>query len=105
MLNYSTDDITAKNIAVFYAKKLNHGLAEEFFAGSRSLANTDEALEIAKVFWRITDLASDDHLNNVSVLDNVDIEFWTHKLFNKLYGYYEKNGFKEQWKIAETQYS
>jgi hypothetical protein len=24
-----------------------------------------------------------------------------HKLFNKTYGYYEKNGFTEQWKIAE----
>lgn len=104
MLNYSKDDETAKNIAVFYAKRLNHSLAEEFFSGSRSLTNADEAFEVAKAFWQITDLASDDHLNNVSVLDNVDLEFWTHKLFNKTYGYYEKNGFKEQWKLAEAQY-
>lgn len=103
MLNYSDADLIAKDIAIFYAKKLNSTIAEEFFSGSRSLANADEALEVAKVFWSITDLASEDHLNNVSVLDNVDLEFWTHKLFNKVYGYYEKNGFKEQWKTAEDQ--
>lgn len=103
MLNYSDTDLIAKNVAIFYAKRLNNPVAEEFFSGSRSLANADEALEMAKIFWEITDLASEDHLNKAPVMDNVDLEFWMHKLFNKVYGYYEKNGFKEQWKTAEDQ--
>lgn len=101
--NYQIDDEAIKRIAIYYAKKLKHPFAEEYFSGVRSITNTDEALEIAKVFWQMTDLASEDHLNNVPVFDNVDIELWAHNLFNKLYGHYEKNGFKEQWKIAEAQ--
>lgn len=104
MLEYSDSDLIAKNIAVFYAKKLNNTFAEEFFTGNRSLATPDDALEIAKAFWEMTDLASADHMNDVSVMDNVDLEFWIHKLFNKMYGYYEKNGFKEQWKIEERDF-
>ncbi len=105
MLNYSDSDLPAKNIAIFYAEKINSQIAKEFFDGQKSLVNKEEALEIAKVFWKITDLASTDHLNNISILDGVDVEFWMHKLFNKVYGYYERNGFKEQWKIAEEELS
>jgi hypothetical protein len=103
MLNYSINDETAKSIAIYYSRKIDNSLAEEFFNGTRSLSNSDEALELARVFWEITDLASTDHLNNISILDNEDLEFWMHKLFNKLYGYYERNGFKEQWKMAEKE--
>lgn len=105
MLNYSEPDIPAKNIAIFYADKINSPIAKEFFNGQKSLANKKEALEVAKAFWKITDLASTDHLNKVSTLDDVDVEFWMHKLFTKVYGYYERNGFKDQWKIAEEESS
>jgi hypothetical protein len=104
MLNYSDEDITAKNIAIFYAKKINSPTAEAFFQGNTSLTNTNEALDVARAFWEITDLASTDHLNNVSAFNDIDLEFWMHKLFNKLYGYYEKNGFKEQWQVAEKEF-
>ena len=104
MLNYAESDLTAKNIAILYARKINNLNAENFFSGNVSLTNAEQALDIAKAFWEITNLASIDHLNNVSILDDVDVEFWMHKLFNKVYGYYEKNGFKEQWKIAEKQF-
>ncbi len=105
MLNYSDSDLPAKHIAIFYADKISNSITKEFFNGQKALASKEEALEVAKAFWEITNLASTDHLNNLSILDNVDVEFWMHKLFNKVYGYYEKNGFKEQWKIAEEKYS
>lgn len=105
MLNYSDSELIAKDIAIFYAKKINSSIAVEFFSGAKSLENTGEALEAAKGFGGITDLASTDHLNNVAIFEDVDLEFWMHKLFNKVYGYYEKNGFKEQWKIAEKEFS
>lgn len=100
MLNYSDSDLPAKDITIFYAKKINSQIAEEFFSGKRSLASAEEAIEVATAFWTITDLASNDHLNDISVLNDVDLEFWMHKLFNKIYGYYERNGFKEQWQIV-----
>lgn len=105
MLNYSDSDLPAKNIAIFYAKKINSQIAKDFFNGQKDLTSKEEALEVANAFWQITDLASTDHLNNISILDDADVEFWMHKLFNKIYGYYEKNGFKEQWKIAEEKSS
>lgn len=104
MIDYSDADSIDKDIAIFYAKKLNNTLAEEFFNGSKILTATDDAFEVAKAFWEMTNLASTDHVNGISVMDNVDLEFWMHKLFNKMYGYYEKNGFKEQWKIAERDF-
>ena len=104
MLRYTQAEETSKNVAVFYAKKLNSPLAESFFAGEHSPANTTEAVEIANAFWEITELASEDHLNNVPILDGIDIEFWVHKLFNRIYGYYEKNGYKDVWKTVEEKH-
>lgn len=98
MLNYSDSDLMVKKIAVFYADKIRDPIAKDFFSGKKSLSNAEDALAMAKAFWLITDLASADHLNNISVLDDADLEFGMHKLFNKVYGYYEKHGFKEQWK-------
>lgn len=105
MLNYSDSDLIVKKIAVFYAEKISDPIAKDFFSGKKTPSNAAEALEIAKAFWLITDLASTDHLNNVPVLDNTDLEFVMHKLFNKVYGYYEKHGFKEQWKIIADENS
>lgn len=103
MLSYSPTDETAKLIAIFYAKKINSSLAENFFSGEKSITNSSEAIQIAKCFWEMTELAADDHLNGRSVLEGVDAEFWMHKLFNKIYGYYEKNGFKDEWKSIELE--
>jgi hypothetical protein len=103
MLNYSDAESPAKTIAIFYADKINSAITKEFFNGEKSFANSEEALEVARGFWKITDLASTDHIAGVSILNGIDAEFWLHKLFNKVYGYYEKNGFKEQWKIAESE--
>lgn len=99
MLNYSDSEQTVKNVAVSYAEKTNSQIAKNFFGGQVSLTTSDDALEVAWAFWQITDLASTDHLNNVDVLNGADLECAMHKLFNKVYGYYEKNGFKDQWAV------
>jgi len=103
MLNYSAADETTKEIAVHYAHQINSFLAESFFAGKVSINSSAEATQIAKCFWEMTELAADDYLNERTVLDGVDAEFWMHKLFNKVYGYYEKNGFKQEWKAIELE--
>lgn len=103
MLSYSESDLLVKDIAIFYAKKTNSSITVEFFSGTKSLSNAEEALEVAKAFWEVTDLATTDHLNNVAIFEDVDLEFVMHKLFNKVYGYYEKHGFTEQWKIAANE--
>ncbi len=103
MLKYSDSDSFVKNIAVYYCERVNDPAAKGFFSGNRSLTNAEEALSVARAFWQITDLASTDHLSDVAVFEGVDLEFALHKLFNKVYGYYEKNGFKEQWALAAAE--
>lgn len=105
MLNFSTDEAPAKSIIQYYCQKLGNPKAEDFFCGKTNIENKTEAVEMAKVFWDIVELASTDHLNDVVILDNIDIEFWMHKLFNKTHGYFQKNGFSEEWKQAEALHS
>ncbi len=103
MLNYSDSEKTVKNVALSYAEKTNSQIAKNFFGGHVSLTTSGEALDVARAFWQITDLASTDHLSDVAVFEGVDLEFALHKLLNKVYGYYEKNGFKEQWALAAAE--
>lgn len=105
MLKFSPEDAMAKEIAKYYCNKINNSLAGEFFSGQRGLSTKDEALAVAKAFWQMADLASGDHINNVDIMENADIEFWMYKLFNKTLGYFQTNGFMEEWKAAETENS
>ena len=105
MLNFTVDDEKTKAIAHHYCQILKNPLADAFFSGQSSPSTKSEALEIANAFWEITELASQDHLNEIEILENIDIEFWMHKLFNKTHGYFQKNGFSEEWKKAENENS
>ncbi|MBC6906815.1 hypothetical protein DWB84_15305 [Saccharophagus sp. K07] len=49
------------------------------------------------VAMHMTDLAAEFHLSNKEVDGVDDIEFWIHKLFNKICGYMTKNGFGDLW--------
>lgn len=65
---------------------------------------TEEALKVAKIFWEMTDLAIDDNENNVTIDGVNDLEFWMHKLFNKVSGYLKKQGYEAQWDQATDEY-
>jgi hypothetical protein len=105
MLNFSSAEESAKLIAKHYCQHLNNPEAVEFFSGNLDISSKAQALSIAKVFWEITDMASEDHLNDINVLGDLDIEFWMHKLFNKTYGYFQKNGYVDEWRLAEAENS
>jgi len=105
MFNFTNTDEQAKAIAHHYCQILKKPLADAFFSEQRSPSTKQEALDIAKAFWETTELASQDHLNGTEILENIDIEFWMHKLFNKTQGYFQKNGFSDEWKQAEAESS
>ena len=50
-----------------------------------------------RYFWKMVNLSIDDNDNNVLVEGAEDIEFWMHKLFNKVSGYMEIQGYEELW--------
>ena len=105
MLKFSPAEESAKLLVKHYCQHLDNAEAREFFSGNLDISSRPQALSIAKAFWEITDLASADHLNDVDVLDDLDIEFWMHKLFNKTQGYFQKNGYADEWTQAEAENS
>ena len=103
MLEFNENTKNAQKLAVYYAKKLGNPLLVDFMSSERGIASSEEALVVINGFWEITDMAIDDNSNDKSIEGIVDIEFWMHKLFNKVYGYMVKNGFEEQWQQISDQ--
>lgn len=97
MLEFNENTENAKILAVHYASILKDEQLVKFFGGEIELKNQDEAKQAIRGFWKITDLAIEDNNNDVSVQGVCDIEFWMHKLFNKVYGYMIKNGYGDLW--------
>lgn len=97
MLDYNENTLNAKILAVFYAEKVGDDQLISFVKGEKGIDNAQEAETIIRGFWRMTDLAILDHHNDVTIDGISDIEFWMHKLFNKVGGYLIKQGYKRQW--------
>jgi hypothetical protein len=97
MLEFNENSYNSKVLAIHYANKVGGELLISFMRGTTGLRSESEALEIIEGFWLMTDLAIQDNENGIAPHDIEDIEFWMHKLFNKIGGYMAKNGFKELW--------
>jgi hypothetical protein len=87
-------------IAVHYASRVGEELLLSFMSGQIDVINHEEAQKVIVIdgFWKMTDLAIEDNEKDIAVQGVSDIEFWMHKLFNKVYGYMVKNGYESQWK-------
>lgn len=97
MLSYTDADEGSKVLAKHYTKILENEPFKNFMLAESEIKTADEAILITELFWRMVDLSIVDNENNVIVDGVSDIEFWMHKLFNKVSGYMLKNGFEEQW--------
>lgn len=100
MLEFNEITLKAKILAEHYAQQVGDELLIAFMRGKKSISNTQEAQTIINGFWQMTDLAIADHHNDLTVDGITDIEFWMHKLFNKVGGYLIKQGYKTQWEAA-----
>jgi len=103
MLEFNENTKSAQKMAIYYAKKLEDQLLIDFMSSSKELNTQEEAAAVINGFWEMTDLAIEDNNNDKSIEGISDIEFWMHKLFNKVYGYMLKNGFEEQWQRISDQ--
>lgn len=104
MLNFDTDSANAQTLAIHYSKKVNDEYVIKFMSSKAEIKSPEEAFKIAKAFWVMTDFAIDDNDNDVVIEGINDIEFWMHKLFNKVSGYLKMNGFEAQWDQASDEY-
>lgn len=97
MLEFNESTENARKLAVHYAELVGDADLVAFMSSATEVTSTDEAKKIIEGFRKMTDLAVGDHHNNVAVEGISDIEFWMHKLFNKVYGYMTRNGFADIW--------
>lgn len=100
MLEFNENSHNAKLLAIHYANKVGDEFLISFMSGQVSLSSESDAIEIIEGFWKMTDLAIHDNENGTKVYEITDIEFWMHKLFNKVGGYMTKNGYKNAWEEA-----
>lgn len=100
MLSYSEASNPAKALAVHYSKQVGDDNLVRFMSGQSDIQGTDAAIKIIEGFWKMTDIAIEDYQHGKQIEGIDDIEFWMHKLFNKVYGYMVKHGFENEWDNA-----
>lgn len=103
MIQYRSGEQKALILITHYAVQLDKPYALDFLTGAKSISSTDEALAAARLFWEIASLAAEECINEAISLADVDVEFWVHRIFNKLYSEMVAKGFGEQWKQAERE--
>ncbi|MBB3060341.1 hypothetical protein [Microbulbifer rhizosphaerae] len=103
MLEFNENTKNAQTLAVYYAKKVGNQLLIDFMASLKDVTSPEEAKAVIDGFWEMTDMAIDDNSNGKTIEGISDIEFWMHKLFNKVYGYMVRNGFEDHWNLAADQ--
>lgn len=97
MLEFNESTQKAKVLAVHYATLVGNPVLIAFMSSETDIQSADQAKSIIAGFRQMTDLAVEDHHNNVTIEGIADIEFWMYKLFNKVYGYMAKIGFSDIW--------
>ncbi len=95
----SFDEIAAepKKLAMYYASQTDLPDLIKFIDGKYIPENKQQAQLIMNAFWQMTDMAIDDYHADKVVEGISDIEFWMHKLFNKIGGSMIKNGYRDIW--------
>lgn len=99
MLNYNEASNPAKMLAIHYSNRVGDADLIRFMSGQSGVSSKEMAIRIADGFWQMTDMAAEDYNQNRQVEGIDDIEYWMHKLFNKVYGYMAKNGFQDEWEL------
>ncbi|GAA6166798.1 hypothetical protein [Sessilibacter corallicola] len=97
MFSFDASAAESKKLAMYYANQTDLPDLIKFIDGKYTLENKLQAQLIINAFWQITDMAIDDYQADKVVEGISDIEFWMHKLFNKIGGYMIKNGYRDIW--------
>lgn len=84
MLEFNESTQKAKVLAVHYAKLVGDPNLIFFMSSEIDIQSMDQAKKVIEGFRKMTDLAVEDHHNDVAVDGIDDIEFWMYKLFNKV---------------------
>lgn len=103
MIKYSNDEQKALAVIAHYGAIIGSPRELEFLTGAKSISSAAEALAAARLFWQIASLAADECIADTFSLEGGDVEHWTHKIFNKLYSELVANGYREQWRQAESE--
>lgn len=97
MMEFTQQNETARRVALHYAERLDNVLATSVLTGGRTIDSFSDAVEFTNFFWTLTDLAVEDHENDIEVIGGGDLEFLMEKLMNIFIGYLKESGFYQAW--------
>lgn len=100
MLNFSGRDEKAKDVCLYYAHKIGSDNLTDILAAKAAVTNKEQALELARFFWRMVDASIEDRDNGIAVLGESDLQFWMERNMNIISGYICSIGYEEQWEQA-----
>lgn len=97
MLNYTEAQEPAHILADHYSKDLDNILYRNFILGNAEIQSAEHAQKIIDCFWAMTELAIADNSAGKEIAGVTDIEFWMHKIYQKVSGYMTTHGYNQLW--------
>ena len=97
MLNYTGARRPAFKLAEHYSDRLQNPLFAGFILGKEDIHSSTDARVISELFWNMTDLAIEDSQSDKEIQGIADIEFWMHKIYQKVSGYMTTHSYSEIW--------
>ncbi|QFT56312.1 hypothetical protein [Microbulbifer sp. THAF38] len=97
MMEFNEYEITAKQVAVHYSKKLKNQFAENIVLGKNDIASAEDAKRLTQFFWDMADQAAEDYQADEELELEVDLESCMERLMNIFIGYTKRAGFNQQW--------
>jgi len=91
------DEEKARDIAIYYAEKLDDKVALALLKSNNSKVDADKAASISRFYWNMLDLAVFDQESGNKILDESDMEYWMSRLMNIISGFLEETGFQSVW--------
>lgn len=91
MIKYRHEE--EKSFALYFADLLNDHLTIDIIKKGE-VANSDEAVHLAKYFWRMVDKSIECEKD---LPFKSGAEYLTEKLYNTLGGYLERAGYENEW--------
>jgi hypothetical protein len=100
MLDFSGGDEKAELVLLHYAKQFNDEFIIQLVERKADIQNRNEAICLAKFYWKILDSSAQDHENRVVVMGESDLQFWMERLLNIIGGYLSKIGYSHDWNVV-----
>ena len=105
MFDLTERDDKAKQVAMYYAEKLQCSLVLDIFSQTshdhsrqlKDIANKEEAVILSQFFWDAFDAAAQDREAGIVVLGEANLAPWFERLMHIIGGHLVQLGYQTEW--------